>query len=71
VSYNAINVNSQNNKAFKSNFSPKKDIFKMNFPYDVAFWSSQNQLLLNQEQQNFINNINSFSREFNIYSNFK
>lgn len=71
ATYEVINVKNNMTSKIKSNFSPKKDLFKADFTYDKVFWEKQNLLLLNKELQDFIKNIKNLEKEYYIYTNFK
>lgn len=53
----------------KKNISATKDIFKLKHPYNAAYWNSQNQLLLTDEMQTFINRMGEDNKEFKVRSN--
>lgn len=53
----------------KSNVNEQKDIFKLKFPYNEAYWQSQNQLLLTKEMSAFIQRMGANNRQFKVRSN--
>lgn len=53
----------------KKNISATKDIFKLKYPYNSEYWSSQNQLLLTNEMQGFIKRMGEENKEFKVRSN--
>lgn len=52
-----------------SNINEQKDMFKLKYLYDEAFWNSQNQLLLTVEMQDFVKKMGEDSKEFKVKSN--
>ena len=54
---------------FKANVSSKKELFKLNFPYNKNFWEKQNQLPLTEEIQFFLDKAHN-QKEYRIISNF-
>lgn len=57
------------NDAVKSNVNEHKDIFKLKHTYNSKFWQSQNQLLLTDEMQAFIEKMGEKNKEFKVRSN--
>ncbi len=62
--------NSFENFSVKKNVSPTKDIFKIKYKYDEAFWRNQNQLLLTNEMMQFITKVKD-NKEFRVKTNIK
>ena len=54
---------------FKANVNGKKELFKLEVPYNKEFWEAQNQLPLTNEMCNFINKAHN-QKEYRIISNF-
>ena len=54
---------------FKANVNAKKELFKLEVPYNKEFWESQNQLPLTNEMRNFINKTHN-QKEYRVISNF-
>ena len=54
---------------FKANVNGKKELFKLEVPYNKEFWEAQNQLPLTNEMRNFINKAHN-QKEYRIISNF-
>ncbi|WP_350287944.1 carboxypeptidase-like regulatory domain-containing protein [uncultured Croceitalea sp.] len=53
----------------RKNANENKDVFKLKFPYNEAFWNTQNQLLLTDEMQLFIAKVGAKESEFTVKSN--
>lgn len=70
ATYQIISLKHDKNIKIQNNFSPTKDLFKAEINYNSAFWAKQNQLILDNELQNFIKNLDSHNKEYKIYSNF-
>ena len=49
------------------NVSSKKDMFKLKYPYNEAFWINQKTLLLTDEMQEFLDGIEN--SEYKIKTN--
>lgn len=64
-----ITSKSFENEDVKSNTNEHKDIFKLKHQYDPDYWNSQNQLLLTEEMQEFINTMGQENNEFKVRSN--
>lgn len=62
-------TDSFDNFKVKKNISATKDIFKLKYPYNSEYWSSQNQLLLTDEMQAFIKKMGKDNKEFKVRSN--
>ena len=54
---------------FKANVNGKKELFKLEVPYNKEFWETQNQLPLTNEMRNFINKTHN-TKEYRVISNF-
>ena len=54
---------------FKANINGKKELFKLEVPYNKEFWETQNQLPLTNEMRNFINKAHN-QKEYRVISNF-
>ena len=54
---------------FKANVNGKKELFKLEVPYNKEFWKTQNQLPLTNEMRNFINKPHN-PKEYRVISNF-
>ena len=54
---------------FKANVNGKKELFKLEVPYNKEFWETQNQLPLTNEMRNFINKTHN-QKEYRVISNF-
>lgn len=54
---------------FKANVNGKKELFKLEVPYNKEFWETQNQLPLTNEMRNFINKPHN-PKEYHVISNF-
>ena len=54
---------------FKANVNGKKELFKLEVPYNKEFWKTQNQLPLTNEMRNFINKPHN-PKEYHVISNF-
>lgn len=54
---------------FKANVNGKKELFKLEVPYNKEFWETQNQLRLTKEMRNFINKTHN-PKEYRVISNF-
>jgi len=54
---------------FKANVNGKKELFKLDVPYNKEFWETQNQLLLTNEMRDFINKPHN-PKEYRVISNF-
>ena len=54
---------------FKANVNGKKELFKLEMPYNKEFWETQNQLPLTNEMRNFINKTHN-TKEYRVISNF-
>ena len=54
---------------FKANVNGKKELFKLDVPYNKEFWETQNQLPLTNEMRNFINKPHN-TKEYRVISNF-
>ena len=54
---------------FKANVNGKKELFKLDVPYNKEFWETQNQLPLTNEMRNFINKPHN-PKEYRVISNF-
>ncbi|WP_417443307.1 hypothetical protein [Joostella sp.] len=55
----------------KANVSVKKDIFRIEYPYNPDFWEKQNQLLLTEEMLDFLKTVKDENNEYRSISNFK
>ena len=53
----------------RKNANENKDLFKLKFPYNKAFWDTQNQLLLTDEMEEFIEKVGKSGSEFKIRTN--
>ncbi|MFS4494778.1 hypothetical protein [Maribacter sp. 2308TA10-17] len=53
----------------KKNVSATRDLFKLKYPYNAEYWNSQNQLLLTEEMQEFIQKMGKENNEFKVRSN--
>ena len=71
VIYQLANVQNFNNENFKPNVKNSKRLFEINYDYDEQFWENQNQLLLTDELQSFIDSSQADSKEFKSISNLK
>lgn len=71
IEYQLVNVQSFDKSNFSSNVKNTKRLFEIDFGYDEQFWKTQNQLLLTDELQSFINSSRIDSKEFKIISNIK
>ncbi len=58
-------------ESVKKNVSAVRDIFKLKFPYNPAYWNVQNTLLLTDEMEAFIQNMGKDNTEFKVRSNIK
>ncbi|MDU6659691.1 MAG: hypothetical protein E6494_06230 [Capnocytophaga sp.] len=58
-----------NLSTFKANVNGKKELFKLEVPYNKEFWETQNQLPLTNEMRNFINKAHN-QKEYRVISNF-
>ena len=54
---------------FKANVNGKKELFKLEVPYNKEFWETQNQLPLTNEMRDFINKTHN-PKEYRVISNF-
>ena len=54
---------------FKANVNGKKELFKLEVPYNKVFWETQNQLPLTNEMCDFINKTHN-TKEYRVISNF-
>ena len=54
---------------FKANVNGKKELFKLDVPYNKEFWETQNQLPLTDEMRDFINKPHN-PKEYRVISNF-
>ncbi|GJH41703.1 hypothetical protein RCZ04_22530 [Capnocytophaga sp. HP1101] len=54
---------------FKANVNGKKELFKLEVPYNKTFWETQNQLPLTNEMCDFINKAHN-QKEYRVISNF-
>ena len=54
---------------FKANVNGKKELFKLEVPYNKEFWETQNQLPLTNEMHDFINKPHN-PKEYRVISNF-
>ena len=54
---------------FKANVNGKKELFKLEVPYNKEFWETQNQLPLTNEMRDFINKAHN-QKEYRVISNF-
>ena len=54
---------------FKANVNGKKELFKLEVPYNKEFWETQNQLPLTNEMRDFINKPQN-PKEYRVISNF-
>ena len=54
---------------FKANVNGKKELFKLEVPYNKEFWETQNQLRLTKEMRDFINKTHN-QKEYHVISNF-
>ena len=54
---------------FKANVNGKKELFKLEVPYNKEFWETQNQLPLTNEMRDFINKPHK-PKEYRVISNF-
>ncbi|WP_311327820.1 hypothetical protein [Capnocytophaga sputigena] len=54
---------------FKANVNGKKELFKLEVPYNKEFWETQNQLPLTNEMRDFINKPHN-TKEYRVISNF-
>ena len=54
---------------FKANVNGKKELFKLEMPYNKEFWETQNQLPLTNEMLDFINKPHN-TKEYRVISNF-
>ena len=54
---------------FKANVNGKKELFKLEVPYNKEFWETQNQLLLTNEMRDFMNKPHNL-KEYRVISNF-
>ena len=54
---------------FKANVNGKKELFKLEVPYNKEFWETQNQLPLTNEMHDFINKTHN-TKEYRVISNF-
>ena len=54
---------------FKANVNGKKELFKLDVPYNKKFWETQNQLPLTNEMRDFINKPYN-PKEYRVISNF-
>ena len=52
---------------FKANVNGKKELFKLEVPYNKEFWETQNQLPLTNEMRNFINKTHN-QKEYRVSS---
>lgn len=57
------------NMRVKKNVNENKDVFKLKFPYNKDFWDAQNQLLLTDEMQAFIEKLGKPDGEYDVRSN--
>ncbi|MEL4307141.1 hypothetical protein [Joostella sp. CR20] len=55
----------------KRNVSINRDIFKLKYPYNPAFWDGQNELLLTEEMLEFLKTVNADENEYRAVSNLK
>jgi len=70
VEYNLFLNKDNSKKEILPNFSPRKEIFKINVKYDKTFWDNQNQLLLTKEMKTFLKGLNDVDKkEFKKISN--
>ena len=53
----------------RKNTNENKEIFRLKFPYNEAFWATQNSLLLTDEMNAFITKISKSDNEFDVRSN--
>ncbi|UJH68197.1 carboxypeptidase-like regulatory domain-containing protein [Allomuricauda sp. SCSIO 65647] len=70
ASYLWVGLNLVDNDINK-NVSSNKDLFKLDFPYNEAFWRNQKTLLLTDEMNVFVNELNSSKEESQFISNMK
>ena len=54
---------------FKANVNGKKELFKLDVPYNKEFWETQNQLPLTNEMRDLINKPHN-PKEYHVISNF-
>ena len=54
---------------FKANVNGKKELFKLEVPYNKEFWETQNQLPFTNEMRDFINKPHN-TKEYRVISNF-
>ena len=54
---------------FKANVNGKKELFKLEMPYNKEFWETQNQLPFTNEMRDFINKPHN-TKEYRVISNF-
>jgi|SRR5690606_29255640 len=64
-----VNVKNADKEGFNSNIAKNRRLFDINFDYDEDFWKNQNQLLLTNELESFINS-EVDAKEFKVISNF-
>ncbi len=69
--FNYINIESFVNEDIQPNISVKKDVFKIDYPYDANFWKTQNQLPLTKELKTFLKNIEKPKKGYKTVNNFK
>ncbi|WP_394975022.1 carboxypeptidase-like regulatory domain-containing protein [uncultured Croceitalea sp.] len=53
----------------RKNANETKEVFRLKFPYNKAFWASQNSLLLTDEMNAFITKVSKSDNEFDVRSN--
>lgn len=58
-------------KKLDKRVSLSKDIFKLKADYNEQFWTNQNNLLLTQEMQDFLNSLNDPDNDFKVETNLK
>ena len=69
VSFIMTTTENEGDFEVKKNVSTSKDLFKIKYPYDEAFWNTQNQLLLTDEMKKFIEKTKDPDQEFKLSSN--
>jgi hypothetical protein len=53
----------------RKNANQNKEVFRLKFPYDEAFWADQNSLLLTDEMNAFITKVSRSDNEYDVRSN--
>lgn len=71
IEYQLVNVENFNNETFTSNIKNSKRLFEINYNYNELFWENQNQLLLTDELESFINSSQADTKQFKVISNIK